>query len=549
MEIGIRPEMPTYAGGLGMLAGDTVRAAADLRVPMVAVTLLHRKGYFYQRLDENGWQVEEPVHWIVEDFLTNTETVTRVNIEGRAVCVRAWRHDVIAYSGFTVPVYFLDTALPGNSDWDCTLTDYLYGGDSRYRLCQEVVLGFGGIRILRELGYRDFQRYHMNEGHSALLTLELLREERDRAGRPRFEIADREAVHEKCVFTTHTAVPAGHDQFPLELAERVLGNREVCGLHERVCHEGRLNMTFLALALSHYVNGVAKKHGEVSQHLFAEYKIDAITNGVHAATWVAPPFAALLDRFIPGWRRDNFNFRYALGIPREEIWKAHLEAKQVLVEYVNREMNAGLDTQMLTIGFGRRATTYKRPDLVFNDLDTLRRLSRNVGQLQMVFSGKAHPNDEAGKRLIQNVIQCARTLRPEINTVFLPNYDMDLARLMTSGVDLWLNTPEPPFEASGTSGMKAALNAVPSLSVLDGWWTEGYIEGLTGWVIGAPNRPDERPADARSLYDTLAEKIIPLFYNDQSRFVEIMRHTIALNGSFFNAQRMLQQYVLNAYFE
>jgi glycogen phosphorylase len=549
MEIGVHPDLPTYAGGLGILAGDTVRSAADLRVPMVAVTLVYRKGYFFQQLDSSGWQREQPVNWSVADALAEADARARVTIEGRTVAVRAWKFDVLGDGGDRVPVYFLDTDLPENSDWDRRLTDYLYGGDDHYRLCQEVVLGFGGIRMLRALGYREIERFHMNEGHAALLTLELLREERERAGRSDISTEDLHAVHDRCVFTTHTPVAAGHDQFPLDLVDQVLGSREACGLNDPICHEGKLNMTYLALSLSRYVNGVAKRHGEVARHMFAGYHIDAITNGVHASTWVAPSVAEVFDRHIPGWQLDNFSLRYALRLPADELWNAHQAAKQRMIDSVNREMSAGLDVQTLTIGFARRATAYKRLDLIFDDTERLRNISRNVGRLQIVFAGKAHPRDDDGKRLIQHVIQTGRSLAPDLTVTFLPNYDMELARLLTAGVDLWLNTPQPPLEASGTSGMKAALNGVPSLSVLDGWWIEGWMEGLTGWAIGDPGQPDDRSRDATSLYEKLERQIIPMFYHDPQRYTETMRHAIALNGSFFNTQRMLQQYVLKAYFE
>ena len=553
MEIGLHPEIPTYSGGLGLLAGDTIRSAADQHVPMVAVTLLHRKGYFYQRIDPNGWQTEEPVQWVIERFLTDTGIRATVKIEGRTVHVRAWQFNVDGDGGFVVPVYLLDTDLPENSEWDRTLTDSLYGGDSHYRLCQEVVLGTGGVRVLRALGYNAVERFHMNEGHAALLTLELLREERQGAGRDFIAPEDLESVRQRCVFTTHTPVPAGHDQFPLELVDQIMGSREACGIHDPICHEGRLNMTYLALSLSHYVNGVAKKHGEVSRHMFAEYAIDSITNGVHAATWIAPEFGKLFDSHIPGWRQDNYSLRYALSLPKESIWDAHQQAKQRLVEYANREENAGFDDRSLTIGFARRAATYKRGDLIFDDVERLRRISREMGGMQLVFAGKAHPRDEGGKRLIQRVIQIGRSLAPDVRVTYLPNYDMELARLLTAGVDVWLNTPEPPLEASGTSGMKAALNGVPSLSILDGWWIEGCIEGVTGWGIGSADRArgeeHQRADDANSLYSVLEKTLGPTFHNDRTRFIDIMRHAIALNGAFFNTQRMVQQYVVKAYFE
>ena len=549
MEIGFDADVPTYAGGLGMLAGDTIRSAADMGVPMVAVTLLHRHGYFFQRLDESGWQREESVKWHVDDHLVDTGVRASITIEGRLVSVRAWRYNVLGDSGNVVPIFLLDTDLPENSPWDRSLTDSLYGGDERYRLCQEVILGIGGVRLLRALGHADLTRFHMNEGHAALLTMELLSEQREAEGRSDILPSDLDAVRRQCVFTTHTPVPAGHDQFDLELVDRVLGDQKACGIHDPICHANRLNMTYLALSLSHYINGVAKRHADVTRHMFADYKIDAITNGVHAATWVSSPLASLYDRRIPGWRQDNFSLRYALSIANDELWQAHRQAKEQLVDLVNRETNAGLDVDVLTLGFGRRAATYKRGDLIFEDLERLRRIARDVGKIQFVFAGKAHPRDNDGKLLIQRLAQTGRSLAPEIPCVYLPNYDMRLANLMTAGVDVWLNTPQPPLEASGTSGMKAALNGVPSVSVLDGWWIEGCIEGITGWGISSDGQSDDRGRDAELLYSTLETGVAPSYYHDRDRFIDIMRHAIALNGSFFNTQRMVQQYVLKAYFE
>ena len=545
-------DMPTYSGGLGVLAGDTIRAAADLKVPMVAVTLLHRKGYFFQRLDHEGRQIEEPVDWPVDDFLTELPQRTSVTLEGRTVFLRAWKCDVAGPGDFAVPVYFLDADLPENSEWDRTLTHYLYGGDRHYRLCQEIVLGIGGVRMLRAMGHREIERFHMNEGHSSLLALELLDEEVARAGKQALTRADIELVRQKCVFTTHTPVPAGQDQFPLDLVHRVLGRREVEEMTDVFCCEGVRNMTYLALNLSHYVNGVAKKHGEVSRLMYAGYNIDAITNGVHAATWAAGPIAAIYDRYIPGWHQDNCSLRYALNIPKQEIWQAHNAAKKALLQYVNRESNTGMDGDLFTVGFGRRVATYKRTDLLFTDIERLGAISSRCGGLQIVYAGKAHPQDEAGKEQIHRVFRAREQLRDKIKIAYLENYSMEIGKLMTAGVDLWLNTPLPPMEASGTSGMKAAVNGVPSLSVLDGWWLEGCIEGVTGWSIGpkdgAAGAVAEHSRDAASLYDKLEQIILPQFVYNRDDFIDVMRHAIALNGSFFNTHRMLQQYVLKAYF-
>lgn len=550
MEVGLVADMPTYAGGLGVLAGDTLRSAADLGVPMVGVTLLHRRGYFHQRLDRAGRQSEEPVDWRIEQFLVELPQRVSVAIEGRTVHLRAWKYEVKGTEGI-VPVYFLDADLPENSIGDRTLTHFLYGGDARYRLCQEIVLGLGGVRMLRALGYQGLTRFHMNEGHSSLLAMELLEERARGAGRTAISPDDIATVRQQCIFTTHTPVPAGHDQFPMDDVRRILGESPVFALKDRCCHEGMLNLTYLALNFSHYVNGVTMRHGEVSRKLFGGYVIDAITNGVHAATWTADAFDELFDRHIPGWRRNNFSLRYALSISREEVWNAHTGAKRRLVDRVARDTGIRLDAAVFTIGFARRATAYKRAGLLMHDVDRLARIAATAGPLQVVYAGKAHPYDEPGKAIIERIFQASESLRSRVPVVYLKNHDMELGRLLASGVDLWLNTPDPPLEASGTSGMKAALNGVPSLSVLDGWWIEGHIEGVTGWSIGEKNQarsPEScTAADATAMYDKLERVILPLFYHQRDRFVDVMRHAIALNGSFFNSHRMIEEYVLKAY--
>ncbi|MBC7185858.1 MAG: alpha-glucan family phosphorylase [Calditrichaeota bacterium] len=552
MEVGLEQEIPTYSGGLGVLAGDTIRSAAAMRVPLVAVTLLHRKGYFRQELDDQGRQVERPVVWDVESHLVETKARVPLTIEGRTVYVRAWKYVVCGASGFGVPVYFLDTDLPENSDWDRTLTHYLYGGDAYYRLCQEAVLGIAGVRILRALGHQHVIRYHMNEGHAALLTLELLADRMRQQGKDRPDEEDIDAVRRLCVFTTHTPVPAGHDKFDLGLVQRVLGAHETMRFPELYSHEGVLNMTFLALNLSHYINGVAKRHQEVSRHMFAQYSIDSITNGVDVAMWASAPFQELFDAYIPGWRDDSFSLRYALSIPRARIWEAHMAIKRRLIDRVNEETGAGMTYEAFTLGFARRATAYKRADLIFRDTARLRQIAAKAGPLQIIFAGKAHPRDEEGKQLIMRIFRAKEELKDAIRIAYLPNYEIELAKLMVAGVDVWLNTPIPPLEASGTSGMKAAVNGVPSLSILDGWWIEGCIEGKTGWAIGCPvldtSVPNNPDADAAALYDKLEKVVMPLFYKKRKDFQEVMAHAIALNGSFFNTQRMVLQYVQKAYF-
>jgi starch phosphorylase len=466
--------------------------------------------------------------------------------------------------------------LPSNAASDRNLTGTLYGGDSYYRLCQEVVLGIGGVRILRALSYNDLTRYHMNEGHAALLSLELLGEEAREAGRSSIRGEDIEKVRGKCVFTTHTPVPAGHDRFPMEYLTRVfpkqtdfldLKDASAAELMKRVLQVDQsypgiqeaarggaiLNLTQLALGLSTYVNGVAKVHGETSRQMFPHVPIEAITNGVHAGTWTSPAFQQLFDRYIPSWREDNYSLRGALGLPAEDVWSAHLIAKHELFEEVRKKTGLNFDAEVFTIGFARRATGYKRADLILSDLDRLRQIAKNAGAFQIIYAGKAHPNDGGGKEIIRHIFQAKKALRKTVPTVFLDNYDLDLGGKITSGVDLWLNTPQFPLEASGTSGMKAALNGVPSLSILDGWWVEGHIEGVTGWSIGESRRvaaaavATDNAAEAESLYSKLEGVILPMYYNERSRFLGVMQHAIAINGSFFNTQRMVQQYITDAY--
>lgn len=548
MEIALDKAIPTYSGGLGVLAGDTLRSAADLALPLVGISLLHRNGYFEQHLDAAGNQSESPVQWNPEQVLEAVDVAASVQIEGRTVRLRAWKYAVRGVTGHEIPVYLLDTQLPENDERDRRLTDSLYGGDSRYRLCQEIVLGMGGAALLRALDVHE-GLYHLNEGHSALLTLCLLEWQLD--GRQSFELdeGDIEEVRRRVVFTTHTPVPAGHDRFPLEVVREVLGEQHVALLEAAHCVDaGELNMTHVALRLARFVNGVAMKHREVSQGMFPNFPVDAITNGVHAMTWTSPAFQRLFDRRIPEWRTDNLYLRYAVGIPLAEIRAAHAEAKKAMIAVIAERTGAVLDPKAFTIGFARRATPYKRADLVFADATRLAEIASSVGPIQIVFGGKAHPNDAGGKDLIRRIFSASASLNGSVNVVYVENYEMEIAARIVAGVDLWLNNPMKPLEASGTSGMKAALNGVPSLSVLDGWWIEGHVEGVTGWSIGGLDPEGDQSKDANEIYLKLERVILPLYYGLPFAYAEVMRSAIALNGSFFNTQRMVEQYVRNAYF-
>jgi starch phosphorylase len=521
---------------------------------MVALTLLPRRGYFRQRLDAEGSQVEEPVDWNVEELLEAVPLTIDVELSSNRVRLRLWRYSLKGITGFAVPVYFLDADLPENDPRDRALTGVLYGGDAEYRLRQEALLGLGGLRALRGLGHAHIARFHLNEGHAALLVIGLLEERCASAARTTAEIGDIEAIREQCVFTTHTPVPAGHDQLPPDLVRRVLGDDRwellrACG------QQSAVNMTDLALRSSRFVNGVAMRHGEVSRGMFPGYPIHSITNGVHVATWAAPSFQKLYDRHLPAWRRDALSLRYAIGIPAGEIWDAHLGAKRRLIDDLHRRGYEELDESVFTVGFARRATAYKRAALLFHDLDRLRQLAQRAGRIQLVFGGKAHPRDDQGKEMIRRVHAAGQALGGQITLVYVADYDMSLASTLCAGVDVWLNTPLPPLEASGTSGMKAAVNGVPSLSVLDGWWVEGHIEGVTGWAIAdrgtVPTSDIDRADDvdarhADAVYAKLETVVLPCFYQDRAGFQHIMQRTIALNAAFFNTERMVWQYVRNA---
>ena len=553
MEVGIKNEIPTYSGGLGVLAGDTIKSAADLKLPFVAVTLISRKGYFTQELDEKGWQREKPVIWEPAEHMELLPEKVPVTIEGREVFVQSWLYQVISPTGGKVPILFLDTDVPENMPEDRRITDSLYGGDAAYRIKQEIVLGMGGVRVLHALGF-SIKKYHMNEGHASFLVLDLLlRYQRDiESVWDERSVWDVTRVRDLCVFTTHTPVEAGHDKFSYDLVKKVLGDVIPFDVLKELAGTDSLNMTLLALNLSKYVNGVAKKHGEVSKHMFPGYHIHAITNGVHSFTWTCAEMAGLFDIYIPGWANEPELFVRCGNIPEEELWEAHQKAKSKLLDQVKRTSGVEMDPNALTIGFARRATAYKRMNLLFQDVERLLRINEKGG-LQFIYAGKAHPRDDPGKKLIQGIYGYRDRLQGKIPVAFLPGYDMNLGLTMISGVDVWLNTPLRPLEASGTSGMKAAHNGVVNFSILDGWWIEGHIEGFTGWSIGKPASDTATPEtsdieDAADLYDKLENLILPKYYdNNKSAWSRMMKNAISKNAYYFNSHRMMRRYVTEAY--
>jgi glycogen phosphorylase len=553
MEIALIDEIPTFSGGLGVLAGDLLRGASDLGLPTVGVTLLYHEGFLHQEIDMAGRQVEHPVQWTPGDHMERLDARVTVTIADRPVVVGVWQRVLIGVDGFQVPVYFLDTLLPENDPIDQAITSRLYTGIAVERLSQEVVLGMAGPAMLRELGHKEIDVYHLNEGHASLVPIALLLERR-KGKLASASPSDIKAIRDRCVFTTHTPIAAGHDRFEPLVLDHVLGSELANGLRDLDCLEnGTLDMTVLGMFFSRFINGVSQRHGRVSQAMFPRYRVAAITNGVHVPTWTAPSTARLFDKHLSGWRHDNTVLRYATGIPLEEIRAAQAEAKQVLLNEVLRRQGVTLDPEVLTIGVARRATPYKRNDLLLSRPEELRALVERVGPLQIVYSGKAHPLDEPGKVLIERVNAAAAELAGDISVIYLEDYGLRLARLLVAGVDVWLNTPVPPHEACGTSGMKAALNGVPSLSTLDGWWLEGYIAGVTGWAIDVDRAdlpigdPVIDAADRTELYRVLAEAVAPLYYRLPDDFATIRRFAIAMNGSFFTAQRMVTEYEAKAY--
>ena len=561
MEIALRNEIPTYAGGLGVLAGDTLRSAADLQLPLVGVTLVSRAGYFRQEIDPGGRQLEQPATWEPARWAQPLDAKVAVRIEDRPVWVSVWLYVIESHLGGRTPVLLLDTNLPENRVDDREITHYLYGGDDAYRLKQEMVLGFGGVRILRALAF-EISAYHMNEGHSALLGVELMRRfaylaEDLRPGDPPYDLP---RVRDLCRFTTHTPVEAGHDRFSYDLVKQLLAS-SVYGYDDRkapkpgalgtehgpidfsvltaLAGPDALNMTQLALACSDFVNGVAKRHAEVSAKMYPAHQVRAITNGVHPYAWSVASFRAVYDRHVPGWHHEPELLARVHGVADQEILAAHAQAKQALITRVKALTDVTLDPAVATLGFARRMTAYKRPEMFFTDIGRLRRIARRY-PLQIVLGGKAHPHDQEGKQLITRLHEHARELAGAITVVYLPDYDLDLALLMVSGTDVWINTPLPPLEASGTSGMKAAFNGVPSLSVCDGWWVEGCIEGVTGWAV----------EDAASLYEKLESVVLPQFYatgDGRHAWVRIMKAVIAINAAYFNSHRMMRRYATEAY--
>ncbi|MCA9921836.1 MAG: alpha-glucan family phosphorylase [Anaerolineales bacterium] len=593
-EFGLHNTLPIYSGGLGILSGDHAKEASDLGLPFVGVGFMYPQGYFRQRIPSHGWQeaVYEQLDMSKAPVLPvlngdGTELKVSVGLAGRSVYAKVWRVQVGRN-----PLFLMDTDVDENDPWDRELSARLYSGDSETRIRQEIMLGIGGVRMLRALNINPAV-WHMNEGHSAFLTLECVREKV--ATGMTFEEA-KTAVQKQSIFTTHTPVPAGHDAFNFHTVEKYFnGYWEKLGLSREEFlrlggHEEEwgmaFNMTVLALRLSGKYNGVSKLHGQISRRMWQEVwptkpvdevPITSITNGIHVPTWVAGEMHYIFDKYLgPDWRQrhdDPVIWQRIAEVPDKELWEVHLALKHKLMNFLRgrvrwrwvdgtndptQVITGGplLDPEALTIGFARRFATYKRADLIFRDLERLRHLLLDIHRpVQIIFAGKAHPADDPGKTLIQHIYNLAKHNQLGGRVAFVEDYNMHTSRYLKQGVDVWLNTPRRPREASGTSGMKTALNGVPNFSILDGWWVEGY-NGGNGWTIGDesefsdPNTQDEH--DANSLYQTLEDEIVPLFYkrdrdNVPRGWVEIMRESIRTCSPFFSTRRMVKEYTNELY--
>lgn len=595
-EYGLDASLPIYSGGLGLLAGDVLKEASDLALPMVAVGLYYRRGYFHQRLDRSGWQHEYWTHATDEELPMHLELdetgaprTVRLEVRGRAVVARIWHVPV-----GRVPLFLLDTDVPENDPTSRWISSTLYVGDRAFRMMQYAVLAIGGVRALRTMGI-DPSIVHINEGHAALAVFELLREERSGGNGGRSFEEALETVRRRVVFTTHTPVAAGNEHYSVEEVESVVGHlpSEVRATRDQLLALGRAHpedpngafgVTELALRTSRSANGVSRRHGEVArgmwQHLWPGrdgegVPIGHVTNGVHLPTWMAPPMRALLDRHLgPDWTSsdDPATWRRIADVPDEELWDVRSALRARLVDYVRTKSTADrlargepipyvegaartFDPQVLTVGFARRVASYKRLELLIREPARALGLLRGPRRMQVVIAGKAHPNDDSAKRLVQLIFDLKNTEEASTHVAFLEDYDIAMARQLVSGCDVWVNLPRPPLEASGTSGMKAALNGSLNLSVLDGWWCEAFEEGKNGWGIASEPVPDEATQDGRdaaTLYGLFEQEVIPGFYDRDAQglpraWLRRVKASLQTVISGFTTRRMLGEYADRVY--
>ncbi len=532
MEIALENKIKTFAGGLGVLAGDILRSASEKKYPMLGITLLNKNGYFKQVINAKGKQMARADK---SDYskLKLLPYKIYLNIGKDKVLVKAWKYILKSGKGIEIPIYLLDTNWPENREKHRRLCNNLYDGDLRKKLKQAVILGRAGVKLLSKIGQGDIAKIHLNEGHGALAAVQLYLDSKKKTQAEKVK-----DIRKRLVFTTHTPIKEAHDvfyaefllkyqaDFPLEIKELVVNDT--------------INFSQLAIHFSSYVNGVSLSHQKLSRQMFPRAKVQAVTNGVNSSLWTAPEFKKLFDEYAPGWEENNKLLVKAEKIPLELISKTHNEAKKRLIDFVNKTKKEKFKQDIFTITFARRFAAYKRPTMLLNDLKEIKRINKNVGKIQIIYTGKAHPQDVVGQTLISEVNKRIAKLQPEVKIVFLPNYDLEVAKLLVAGSDLWLNNPVPPNEASATSGMKAAHNAIPQLSTWDGWWPEASHRKKTGWTI-------KEEGVKNNLYELLAKEIVPLYYKKPEEYLKIRRQAISLNASKFNTQRVVEEYIKKAY--
>jgi len=549
MEIMLESDIPSYAGGLGVLAGDILRSCADTGVPAIGLSLVYSGHTFNQMVNPDGSQIFVAVDWQRLDQLTKLPNQVRFTLAGTEVVVGCWRYDIVGFNGHVVPVYLLDTNFPENLEWVRNLTLNLYEGSSENRLSQEALLAFGGIKMLRELDITDITTYHLNEGHTSFVPLALMHEYH----------LDEETIKNRCTFTTHTPVPEGHDKFPYDQAKKYLDTLLPSNI-ENLASSEKLSMTHLGFSMSNTHIAVSKKHKQVCEKMFPNIPFISITNAVHHRSWTWYLMQNLYDKYLPGWLENpKLLTDVPEKIPDPEVWTAHQNSKLDLIHMVNEHLNIQsvvsnqsppsqddhFDADTLTISLARRPVPYKRPLLLYTDILRLEKIGAK--KIQIIQCGKSHPDDEISQTFVREIIRISQKLKGQIRVAYIENYSPKIARLLVAGSDIWLNTPKRPLEASGTSGMKAALNGVLNFSILDGWWIEGHAQNpLSGFTIGPQTDTVDDTEDAADLYTKLESEIIPLYYQNRPEWIRRMKAAITL-GSYFNTHRLVSEHLMSAW--
>jgi glycogen phosphorylase len=536
MEFGINSKMNTYCGGLGILSGDIIKSCTDMEVKMTGFSILYKKGWFKQKIDDNGYQVIEDDIWDYNALLIDTQKHFKIVIKNVITEVKIWEYKVkSSVNNFENSIYFLDVDIEGNDPIIRQCSNNIYSTNKDIFYCQQVLLSLGIVELEKELDL-NIDIYHLNESHAVFHILNLLSKYNENE------------VKSKMVFTSHTPLETAHQKFNLDILKQYISKDLVKKIPASLIQNNEINLTKLALYYSKFSNAVAKRHEEVSDKMYPEFQLDHVTNGVHAETWACSGLGEIFDKYINGWRQDPYLLRQVGVIPDEILEESHMKNKINLCNHVNALYDKGLDPNVFTIGFARRTVGYKRANMILTEMDRLKNISKKFGKLQIIFAGKAYPTDKEGIELIKSLLDACKMQDNNLKIAFIENYNMDIAKKMVLGVDLWLNNPIPPLEASGTSGMKASLNGIPNFSILDGWWVEGHIEGITGWSIGQDLCVGDfcQLIEIEDLYAKLENQIFNA-WNDKKQWSLIRKSCIALNGPYFNTHRVVQEYILKAY--